>query len=201
MHAYLSLYRLDFAAGETKSWPEGIGAALVAEGTLASGDHIFIGQGTPQPTAITQAVVLCFMLTKTQGTGKNCLESQVVEVPEPFLLRLDEVAFPPGAQAYRHVHPGPGFRHLLRGQLRLEADDHSFDAKVGDTWFEAANSPVRATATASEPETRFVRCMILPPHFQGRPTISILDPRDAERPKRQTTHRHVDRILDHFDAG
>lgn len=125
----------------------------------------------------------------------GALASEQIDVTFPCLLRLDEVAFPPGAQAYRHVHPGPGFRHLRWGALHLDADDHEFDATPGFTWFEAANSPVRATASSDATETRFVRCMILPVDYEGKPTIQILDPRDADRPKKQVTYRHVDTVL------
>ena len=202
MTAYLSLYRLEISAGETARWPDGVGAALIHSGdTSVQGEAVFIERSTPLVTAQTDAVLLCFMLSQTKGQGPTCLESRAIDVVAPFLFRLDEVAFPPGAQAYRHVHPGPGFRHLRWGVLHLVADDHSFDAHPGDTWFEAAHSPVRATATEDADETRFVRCMILPVDYEGKPTITILDPQDADRPKRQTTHRHVDRILDQVDAG
>ena len=110
------------------------------------------------------------------------------------LLRLDEVAFPQGAVAYRHIHPGPGIRVLVEGSLRLIADDHTFDVEVGGAWVEGANSPVRAENIA-EGRSRFVRAMILPVALEGKPSIDILDPADREKPRLQVTHRHVDHIF------
>lgn len=124
----------------------------------------------------------------------KALASEQIEVALPALLRLDEVSFPPGAVAYRHTHPGPGFRYLRRGRLTLEAE-HSFTAVAGDWWFEPANAPVRATA-GTDAETRFVRGIVLPADYLGKSSFTLCDPADAALERRQTTHRHVDLILE-----
>ncbi|WP_133175980.1 hypothetical protein [Yoonia sediminilitoris] len=91
------------------------------------------------------------------------IASEWISVDFTCVVRLVEVAFPPGTVAYSHVHAGAGFGHLRWGYLQLEADDHAFEAHRGDTWFEAANSLVQATATLHAEETRFALCMEIPP--------------------------------------
>lgn len=121
--------------------------------------------------------------------------------PDPVLLRLDEVKFPPGAVAYRHVHPGAGYRVLTAGALDIISDTHSEHAMPGHAWFEPANSPVRAEASKTEAMTSFVRFMVLPAAFHGHPTIQVLDPEEAKRPRLQRTHRHIDELLQLSSSG
>ncbi len=116
------------------------------------------------------------------------------------LLRLDEVCFPPGAIAHRHTHSGPGIRHLIRGSLRIEGQNHTQRMKPGDSWFEPARTPVRAVAEQSDGVSSFVRCMVLPVAEQGQSTFRLEDQADADLPRLQKTHRHIDHIL-HVDAG
>jgi hypothetical protein len=101
-----------------------------------------------------------------------------------WVMRCDRVDFPPGAIAYRHVHPGPGIRRLLHGELTIEADDHTRGYRAGGAWFEDADYPVVATAAAGE-ETAFVRVMLLPAEWAGKRTVRYLDPSDEEKPKLQ----------------
>lgn len=193
----LSMLHLTLPPDQTQPLPCSCGAGFVLSGSCDAakmGEGWLIQPAQSVTAGADGAVLLIFALGARTGQPKA---QETLDLPKgPALLRLDEVAFPPDAVAYRHVHPGPGFRYLRHGQLHLQADDHGFTAQADDHWFEAANSPVRATASANHPETRFVRCMILPPQFQGQPTIQILDASDAQRPKRQTTHRHVDHLLD-----
>ncbi|SDL01574.1 cupin domain-containing protein [Aliiruegeria lutimaris] len=104
-----------------------------------------------------------------------------------MLLRLDTVTFPPGATAWRHVHPGPGVRFLLKGELSSEADDHRTTMRARDCWFEAAS-------TAFE-KSGFVRFMVLPVTLLGHHSIRILDAEYAARPRLQVTHRHIDQVV------
>lgn len=208
----LALYRVLIDPQDTATMPAvGASVILAHEGALRVDDTALdTGGGTYvggdailTNTSDAPATALVFVLSDTPATDAT-LAHEVFDVTFPCLLRLDEVAFPPGVQAYRHVHAGSGFRHLRWGELRLDADDHSFIATPGHTWFEPADTPVQATASTSDPETRFVRCMIVPVAYEGKPTIQILDPADADRPKRQVTHRHVDQWLDglpQVDAG
>lgn len=102
-----------------------------------------------------------------------------------WLVRCDRIDFPPGGVAYRHVHPGPGIRRLLHGALTIDRGDGAPRTyQAGEAWFEGAEEPVLATASASE-ETAFVRVLLLPAEWRGKRTIRYLDPADEERPTRQ----------------
>lgn len=199
----MSFQRRALTKGQSFQCTTPIAAVFVHDGSVDSKGQPFetgVLTQAEQITAKDPATILIFSVSDKPTLP----DAKLVHVSLPFLLRLDEVVFPPGAVAYRHVHPGPGFRHLRRGQLNLEADDHTFVAHPESTWFEPAHAPVRATASMSEPETAFVRSMLLPPDYAGLPTISILDPEDAARPKKQTTHRYVDHLVAHWpqvDAG
>lgn len=109
-----------------------------------------------------------------------------VDVPsEGWIARLDRVDFPPGGIAYRHVHPGPGIRRLLYGELAIERGDGAPRTyTAGHAWFEGADDPVRATASDLE-ETAFVRVLLLPAEWAGKRTIRYVDPADEDRPRRQ----------------
>jgi quercetin dioxygenase-like cupin family protein len=104
--------------------------------------------------------------------------------PGEWLLRCDRVDFPPGGVAHRHVHPGPGIRRILHGELTIARDDAAHTYRAGESWFEDADDPVTATASASE-ETAFVRVLLLPREWAGKRTIRYVDPADEEKPKLQ----------------
>lgn len=118
----------------------------------------------------------------------------------PMVLRLDQVTFPAGAVAYRHTHAGAGYRYLVEGRLRVIGDTEETLAHSGDAWFEGSNSPVRAEASADFQTTSFVRFMVLPADFLGKPTIQILDPEENRLPRAQTTKRHCERLV-YFASG
>ena len=102
-----------------------------------------------------------------------------------WILRCDRVDFPPGGIAYRHVHPGPGVRRILHGELTIErSEGESQTYREGESWFEGADDPVLATASATE-ETAFVRVMLLPAEYAGLRTIRYLDPADEDKPRLQ----------------
>ncbi len=111
---------------------------------------------------------------------------EVVGHPGPgeWVLRCDRVDFPPGGIAHRHVHPGPGLRRLLHGKLTIDRDGERHTYRAGEWWYEDADDPVLATASASE-ETAFVRVLLLPREWEGRRTIHYLDPADEAKPKLQ----------------
>jgi hypothetical protein len=102
-----------------------------------------------------------------------------------WVVRCDRVHFPPAAIAHRHVHPGPGIRRLLRGELTVERDEGARTYRAGEAWFEDADDPVLATASPTE-ETSFVRVLLLPGEWAGKRSIRYLDPADEEKPKLQT---------------
>jgi hypothetical protein len=107
-----------------------------------------------------------------------------VDAGRGWLVRCDRIDFPPGGIAYRHVHPGPGIRRLLHGELTIEAEAGTHTYCPGDAWFEGAGYPVLATASPHE-ETAFVRVLLLPAEWEGKRTIRYVDPADAERPRLQ----------------
>ena len=103
---------------------------------------------------------------------------------DEWVLRCDRVDFPPGGVAHRHVHPGPGLRRLLCGELTIDRDGEHHTYHAGECWYEDADDPVLATASASE-DTAFVRVLLLPREWEGRRTIHYLDPADEAKPKLQ----------------
>jgi quercetin dioxygenase-like cupin family protein len=104
--------------------------------------------------------------------------------PGEWVVRCDRIDFPPGGIAYRHVHPGPGIRRILHGELTIDRNGEAHTYRAGESWLEEADDPVLATASPTE-DTAFVRVMLLPAEWAGRRTISHLDPADDERPKLQ----------------
>ncbi|MDB4213768.1 hypothetical protein N9741_02740, partial [Octadecabacter sp.] len=66
---------------------------------------------------------------------------------------------------------------------------------AGDSWFEPANSPVRAVALQGSGVARFVRCMVIPLADVGRSTFKLCAPEDAHLPRLQMTHRHFDHVF------
>jgi quercetin dioxygenase-like cupin family protein len=101
------------------------------------------------------------------------------------VVRCDRVDFPPGSVAYRHVHPGPGIRRILHGELTIDRGDGPPQTyRTGESWHEGADDPVLATASATE-DTAFVRVLILPAEWAGKRTIRYVDPDHEDRPRLQ----------------
>jgi hypothetical protein len=124
-------------------------------------------------------------LVTDRHKGVSALEVEIELEPRvEWITRCDRVDFPPGGIAYRHVHPGPGIRRLLFGELTIDADGHRHIYGPGDAWFEDEGFPVLATASATE-DTAFVRVLVLPREWKGKRTIRYLDPADDEKPKLQ----------------
>ena len=108
-----------------------------------------------------------------------------LESADDWILRCDRVDFPPRSVAYRHVHPGPGIRRILFGALTIDrGDGEPVTYRPGESWWEAANDPVLATASLTE-ETAFVRVLLLPAGWAGKRTIRYLDPADEDKPRLQ----------------
>jgi cupin domain len=104
--------------------------------------------------------------------------------PGDWILRCDRVDFPPGGIAYRHTHPGPGIRVLLHGRMRIETGGESHEYGPGQWWYESGPEPVYAAASETE-DTAFVRVLALPAAWEGKRTITYVDPADDEKPKLQ----------------
>ena len=101
-----------------------------------------------------------------------------------WLMRCDRIDFPAGGVAYLHTHPGPGIRCLLHGSLRIDAEGESQTYGPFGAWFEAADTPLLATASETE-ETSFVRVLLLPREWEGKRTIRYVNSEDEEKPKTQ----------------
>jgi hypothetical protein len=112
----------------------------------------------------------------------------------PWLVRCDRVDFPPGGVAYRHTHPGPGIRVLLKGRIRIDSAGESHEYGPGEWWFESGPEPVYAAASAIE-ETAFVRVMLVPPELAGQRTIRYVDPADDDKPKLQRARIYLEEPL------
>jgi len=122
-----------------------------------------------------------FGATRVAG---HALVWEIVRPPGDWVVRCDRVDFPPGGVAYRHVHPGPGIRRLLHGELTIEREGARHTYRAGESWLEEKDDPVLATASPTE-HTAFVRVLLLPAEWAGRRTIRYLDPADEGRPKLQ----------------
>lgn len=123
-----------------------------------------MGDTTPEDAVLSRAVML-------DGSHE-------------WLIRCDRVDFPPGTVARRHVHPGPGIRRLLFGELTVTTGGVTTTHRAGDPWFESGPEPVRAQSSATE-HSAFARVMLLPAEWACRRTIRYLDPFDANLANRQ----------------
>jgi quercetin dioxygenase-like cupin family protein len=132
------------------------------------------------------------------GAGRvdgRALVWELTERPaDDSLLRCDRVDFPPGGVAYLHTHPGPGLRVLLKGSIRIDTQGASHEYAPFEWWYETGPDPVFAAASASE-ETAFVRVMVLPVEWEGKRTISYVDPADADKPKLQSARIFLEHRL------
>lgn len=111
-----------------------------------------------------------------------------------WLVRCDRVDFPPGGIAYRHTHPGPGIRVLLKGRIRIDTRRESHEYGPGEWWYESGPEPVYAEASPDE-ETAFVRVMLVPRELAGQRTIRYVDPADDEKPKLQRARIYLEEPL------
>jgi quercetin dioxygenase-like cupin family protein len=120
---------------------------------------------------------------------------EVDDRPEgDWLVRCDRVDFPPGGIAYRHTHPGPGIRVLLKGRIRIESAGESHEYGPLESWYESGPEPVYAAAAPDE-ETAFVRVMLVPRELEGLRTIRYVDPADDEKPKLQRARIYFEEPL------
>lgn len=140
------------------------------------------------------ATFLSFEISTTPQNSADCMETAKFDWhTKQAILRLDCVTFPPKARAHRHVHPGPGIRCLVEGQLEIKSDYATMNIQEMSAWFEDAHSPVQATAGTIV--AAFVRAMILPASYEGRPSLQHLDPADDEKPRLQTNQRFFDHAI------
>jgi quercetin dioxygenase-like cupin family protein len=125
----------------------------------------------------------------------NAIVWEVDEHPAgDWLVRCDRVDFPPGGVAYRHTHPGPGIRVLLKGRIRIESGGEAHEYGPFESWYESGPEPVYAAASPDE-ETAFVRVMLVPRALEGQRTIRYVDPADEEKPKLQRARIYLEQPL------
>ncbi|MFT0891484.1 hypothetical protein [Pseudochelatococcus sp. G4_1912] len=114
-----------------------------------------------------------------------------------WLLRCDQVTFPPGTVAPVHMHQGPGVRWVVKGEI--DAIGPGGVAKLhlpGDSFLEnGIDEPVSAKMHKDE-ETSFLRGLILPRSVKGRPSTRFVHKEDWDRPKRQVYHVHAERFFE-----
>jgi len=74
---------------------------------------------------------------------------------------------------------------MLHGELTIDREGRESQTyRAGEAWFEGADDPVLATASATQ-DTAFVRVLLLPAEWAGRRTIRYLDPADEDKPRLQ----------------
>ena len=199
----ISVHRVDLATGEALSQDKGTARAVwVKAGALdVGGDKIAQGEGVfVNDTAViasAESDLVVFRISP-EAARSDALLRAAFEWQGSAVLRLDQVSFPPGARAYRHIHPGPGIRYLSAGQLEILSDHDCTMMQVGEAWYEDANSPVQATA--SDVPTAFVRAMVLPLECLGKPTLKLLNAEDHDKPRLQTNTRFFDQTIDLSDT-
>jgi quercetin dioxygenase-like cupin family protein len=126
--------------------------------------------------------------------GRALVWTLVARPEVPSLLRCDRVDFPPGGVAYLHTHPGPGLRVLLAGRIRIDTQGASHEYGPFEWWYETGPDPVFAAASETEP-TAFVRVLVLPVEWEGKRTITYVDPADADKPKTQSARIYLEHRL------
>lgn len=113
---------------------------------------------------------------------------------QDWLMRCDQVSFPPGGIAYTHVHQGPGIRCCLIGEIQIDTEGRSGRYAPGEAWFESGYASVYAPTTERE-ATSFIRCFILPRACKGRSSIRYVDPADRNKPKLQAYQVLAERFV------
>jgi hypothetical protein len=87
-----------------------------------------------------------------------------------WLFRLDRIVSGAGRIADRHQHPGPGIRCLLEGTFNVQQDAESArDLRPGDAWWETGSDTVIAWSSP-QMAAKFLRGMVLPVEWEGKPT-------------------------------
>lgn len=203
---FMSLYRHSFMRHDRFETPACHQAIWVESGSVdISGSAVSEGEGHyVAPNDIISATktskFIHFEIAASEssvaapGSPELVLRDELMLAPGPVFLRLDQVTFPANARAYRHIHPGPGIRYLTCGALEIKSDTHTEIMQPGQAWFEEANSPVQATAQNID-TSAFVRAMILPLAYEGKPTIKLLNPDDRQKPALQTNKRFFDQRI------
>lgn len=132
------------------------------------------------------AIVWRFDRDGAGAEGALLTRTVALDRSSDWIVRCDRIDFPLGGIAHRHVHPGPGIRYLLHGELEIETEAGTSVYHAGEPWFESGPEPVRARASA-QVETSFVRTLVLPAEWAGKRTITYLEPVDDAAPRQSAT--------------
>lgn len=122
--------------------------------------------------------------------------AQAIELDTDFewLIRCDQVGFPPGGIAHTHVHQGPGIRCCLEGEITIETCGQTHVYGPGQAWFELGHAPVLAPTTEAR-DTTFIRCFVLPAQCKSQSSIRYVNPEDATKPKPQRYHIYAEQLI------
>jgi hypothetical protein len=214
MPRFLELYQDTFAANQDARYTgDGARMVYIVSGEAAlSGERLSADSGAfaRGPCALRAGAdgATCWRFelcgpeavgARVEGAGSRCLlEAALTHLNlddgQPWLMRLDSVAFPPGGCALLHTHQGPGIRCLLEGTIRIDSEGHSTSFEPGGAWFESGPEPVFAAADPHVP-SRFVRTMIRPGHLQGQSSIRYVRAEDRDAPKSQRYRVYAEQML------
>ncbi|MEM8858516.1 MAG: hypothetical protein AAGD96_09350 [Chloroflexota bacterium] len=146
--------------------------------------------------AVPNAAPILMEGNKLLSNPKMARVNMMDDMPDgsDWLFRLDRITVPAGRTSDRHQHPGPGIRVLLEGTFNVQQDCESCRAVIpGEPWWESGHDTVVAWASPTM-HARFLRGMILPTEFQGRPDTAIWLSGDKKKP-RGAWHYYVDEII------
>lgn len=135
-----------------------------------------------------------WLLAESEDDGAALVAEVELDASVEWMMRCDRIDFRTGGVAHRHTHPGPGIRRLLFGSIRIDTKGASHLYGPGGAWFETGPDPVYAAASETE-ESAFVRVLLLPRTWQGKRTISYVDPADEAKPKGQRPTVFFDRPI------
>ena len=187
-------------AGETTITDNEASMAVAANSALHSAAKLKLVSGE-RATRLLRWELVTASATDGGLLSASDAESRAVAAHEldlepatDYLMRCDQVDFPPGGIAYEHVHAGPGLRYLLAGGLTNQQLGKRYQVRPGETWFERGPDPMYAEAIAGAP-THFVRVMILPRTLKGKKSIRYVNPADDDKPKTQTYRVFLDAFI------
>lgn len=137
-------------------------------------------------------------LRSAPRTTSHALSAFEIELDpdNSWLLRCDQVTFPPGTVAPVHMHQGPGLRWVVSGEIdAIGPGGVEKLHKPGDSFIEnGIDEPVSARMHR-EVETSFLRGLVLPRAVKGRGSTRFVNREDWDRPKGQTYHVHAERFI------
>jgi hypothetical protein len=111
-----------------------------------------------------------------------------------WLFRLDQISNTAGRIADRHQHPGPGIRCLLEGTFNVAQDAESArNLLPGDAWWEPGPDTVIAWGSR-QMGAKFMRGMILPAEWEGKPTATWLSG-EVAGPRPGNWKLYVDKLI------